>query len=379
VTQARINELEKSARKAEDDEERQGIAHEIEDLQLSLQEVPALPYLTTTDATMESIARMMLATRGRLTVISDEGTPIRMILGRYCKDLPAIENLLVAYAGGTVAVDRVTNDVHLRVPCAQLSFILSPQPGPLLEMTHHLGLREVGLLARFLYSMPPSLVGDRNVTNPPPIPDKVRTTYDQRLTALLEVEALPDKSGGLQRHPLRFSEGAVILMKDWRAKLEPRLKSHGDGYDLIDWLSKLHGQLARIAANLHLAETVGTNAWGRSEISAETVGRALLMGDYLEKHAWAAYYGAPEVGLEVNDARRILNWVWKQKLASFTRSGAHRQLKNARLKHPEDLEPALLLLERHGYVRRLQTVASGPQGGRPAEARFAVNPHAHQR
>ena len=60
----------------------------------------------------------------------------------------------------------------------------------------------------------------------------------------------------------------------------------------------------------------------------------------------------------------------------FSRRDAHMATPRGRFRKATDLEPALRLLEEHGYLRRLDPEPSrDSQGrGRPASPRFLVNP-----
>jgi replicative DNA helicase len=78
----------------------------------------------------------------------------------------------------------------------------------------------------------------------------------------------------------------------------------------------------------------------------------------------------------LEDARRLLDWVSRTNRIQFSRRDAHRAAPRGRFAKATDLEPALRLLEEHGYLRRVDPEPSqDPQGrGRPASPRFLVNP-----
>jgi hypothetical protein len=75
----------------------------------------------------------------------------------------------------------------------------------------------------------------------------------------------------------------------------------------------------------------------------------------------------------VDDARWLLEWIGRTGQAQFSRRDAH-QAARGRFRKAGDLEPALALLEEHGYLRRVDADSSGPKGGRPPSPRFLVNP-----
>ena len=76
----------------------------------------------------------------------------------------------------------------------------------------------------------------------------------------------------------------------------------------------------------------------------------------------------------VDDARWLLDWIGRTNLTQFTRRDAHVAAPRGRFPKATSLEPALSLLEEHGYLRRVDADPTGPKGGRPPSPRFLVNP-----
>jgi replicative DNA helicase len=78
----------------------------------------------------------------------------------------------------------------------------------------------------------------------------------------------------------------------------------------------------------------------------------------------------------LEDARWLLDWIDRTGRSQFSRRDAHRAAPRGRFAKATDLEPALRLLEEHGYLRRVDPAPSqDPRGrGRPASPRFLVNP-----
>jgi replicative DNA helicase len=78
----------------------------------------------------------------------------------------------------------------------------------------------------------------------------------------------------------------------------------------------------------------------------------------------------------LDDARWLLDWITRTNRTQFSRRDAHRAAPRGRFAKATDLEPALRLLEEHGYLRRVDPEPSqDPRSrGRPASPRFLVNP-----
>jgi replicative DNA helicase len=79
----------------------------------------------------------------------------------------------------------------------------------------------------------------------------------------------------------------------------------------------------------------------------------------------------------VDDARWLLDWISRTKHVQFSRRDAHAAAPRGRFRKAADLEPALTLLEEHGWLRRVDADPPGPKGGRPSSPRFLVNPQPH--
>jgi replicative DNA helicase len=110
-------------------------------------------------------------------------------------------------------------------------------------------------------------------------------------------------------------------------------------------------------------------------ITADTFAAALRLADYLIDHARAVFdlMGADP---RVEDARWLLDWIARTSQVQFSRRDAH-QAARGRFRKTADLEPALALLEEHGWLRRVDADPPGPRGGRPSSPRFLVNPLPH--
>jgi hypothetical protein len=73
---------------------------------------------------------------------------------------------------------------------------------------------------------------------------------------------------------------------------------------------------------------------------------------------------------DVQLARRILGWIERKLPDEFSVRDCHQAI---RLNRPSDLNPGLLVLEEHGFVRSIEKTQNKAPGRRPG-SRFAVNP-----
>jgi hypothetical protein len=169
-----------------------------------------------------------------------------------------------------------------------------------------------------------------------------------------------------------LDQAAGELLLAFERDLEPRLAADsGDLAHLAGWAAKLAGATCRIAGLLHLASHL-RDGWVRP-IATDTFAGAIKLADYLVEHARAVFnlMGADP---RVDDARWLLDWINRSGQTQFTRRDAHRAAPQRRFPKATDLDPALTLLEEHGWLRRVDANSPGPKGGRPPSPRFLINP-----
>jgi hypothetical protein len=329
--------------------------------------VPPVPRWLVDDATPEALAGL-LATYGRIALLSPEGDVFDQMAGRYNQAGPNLGVYLKGHAGDLLKVDRRGRPAeYVERPC--LTIGLAVQPEVLRGLAGRPGFGGRGLLARFLYSLPESLVGRRQA-GAPPVPQPVADRYIVELQALAASLAVPAGDDGPALLTLDPAAGELLL--GFERDLEPRLAAgSGDLAQLAGWAAKLAGATCRLAGLMHLAGHL-RDGWARP-IGADTFAAAMRLADYLVDHARAVFalMGADP---RIEDARWLLDWINRTNQVQFTRRDAHRAAPRARFSKATDLDPIFGLLEEHGWLRRVDADASGPKGGRPPSPRFLVNP-----
>jgi replicative DNA helicase len=117
--------------------------------------VPPVPRWLVDDATPEALAGL-LATHGRIALLSPEGDVFDQMAGRYNQNAgPNLGVYLKGHAGDLLKVDRRGRaPEYVERPC--LTIGLTVQPEVLQGLASRPGFRGRGLLARFLYSLPAS-------------------------------------------------------------------------------------------------------------------------------------------------------------------------------------------------------------------------------
>jgi len=299
---------------------------------------------------------------GRLFVSSDEGELFQLVGGRYGNGAN-FEILLKGHTGSTVRVDRRTRSETIKR--ATLTIAMAVQPDVLRGLAENPSCRGKGLTARFLYALPVSLVGRRNST-PPPLSLEAQRTYSARVKRLAAIESAQDKDGEPAPKIVPLSADARDYLTAFMDEIEPQLGEGGELRSIADWANKLAGAVVRIAAILDYAGHAAPCTI--SEIPATAIKAGITIGRYLIPHAQAAY---AEMGadLEIEDARSLLRWIELKKSAAdprFTRREA-QNWNPTKFPKVTDLDPALNLLEAHGYIRAIES-------RRRDSRKFEINP-----
>jgi hypothetical protein len=279
-----------------------------------------------------------------------------------------MEVFLKGHAGDRLRVTRQTRREYIDRPA--LTIGLAVQPEVLRDIAKVKGFDGRGLLARFLYSLPTSLVGEREIV-PDQIPEATATQYSANVIRLTLGLADWTDPAVIQLTP---EAGKALIA--YQRRVEPQLKERGGKLGHIsNWAGKLAGATARMAALLHLAQHLDQ---GHTQpVTEATMNAAIELGDYYTAHALAVFdaMGAdPTIGRAraVLDALRDNGW-WDD----VSRRDLFTVLSRTEVPTIADLEPALTLLEDHGYLRSYQPDRTGKRG-RPASPRLHIHPRLQQ-
>lgn len=324
--------------------------------------VPAEPQLLADDATAETAISRMAEQGGRIAVMSAEGEIFDIIAGRY-SGAPNMGVFLKGHAGDRLRVDRQTRREYIDHPA--LTMGLSVQPSVLDDIGRIKGAKGRGLLGRFLYSLPESLLGHRK-TLPDPVPDDVAALYERNVIAL--TLALADWTDPAV---LQLTPEADKVVQGFQDRMEPKLAARGGSLGHIsDWASKLHGAAVRIAGLLHLAQHL--DPAHSQPVTADTMRAAVTLADYFAAHALAVFdrMGANEAA---ERARSVLDVLKAQHWAEVSKRDVFAKLSRSEFPTVTELDTALALLEDHGYVRA-QAVLRNSGRGRPPSPRYLIHP-----
>lgn len=315
VAKKRIEKLQVDASRADDRNLRRRIEAEIQhEIEGTPEELRA-PRLLTGDVTPERLQQLLAEHEERITLLSDEAGIFSVMSGIYSGGAMHLDAFLQAWSGSSVRVDRAGRLAHLDKPA--LSFGLALQPGVLADVANVKRFHDAGLLARFLFAIPESTVGHRDVRLRNPIPAELRAAWSRHLHALLEGADAKASTPAV----LPFAPPARERWLAFAQAVEEQLRDGGRLENVREWGAKLAGQVARVAGLLELA----VGGLGTKQIGPDAVDRAVRLGELLIPHAQAAFrlMGADQGEA---DAVHLLKWIKAVGLYEFDRAHAHKAL-----------------------------------------------------
>ncbi len=314
------------------------------------------------DVTPESLVKAMQENNERMGIISAEGGIFGMLAGRYNNNTN-FDIFLKSYSGEYYSSVRIGRaDVELKRP--YLTICLAVQPQVISDIMENKDFRGKGLLARFLYSIPNTRVGER-VYKTKPVSPFVRSDYEKLIHELLDI---PDFTNFSDRI-IKLSDEADKLAEEYYHWIESRLTNELE--EIEDWAGKLHGNTMRIAGVLHVVKhRIGSV---NTLLEESTMKSAIEIGKYYLEHSKMAF---DIMGLsdpqEVKEAKYIISRLGtndKNDLNDFINKRDAIRLCQ-RYESVEEMEPGLKCLEEHGYIAIVKETKGR---GRPSE-KIYINP-----
>lgn len=336
--------------------------------------IPSVPCLMTADVTPESLPRLLVENNGRISIVSPEGEFFGIVTGRYTGGTPNFDVFLKAYSGDDIRVNRKDKAPEYAAKAA-LSTILAVQPDVLHGLTSAKALKDRGFLGRFLYSIPTSRVGQRDPSASVPIPSMVQSTYHTNCDKLL---GIPWCNGNdFEPYIITLDSAAMDRFTAFECNVEKRLKKGMDMSLIPDWSAKFVGQVARLAALLHIME-VGPDRLAQTAatpMSLRTVEAAITLGTYCLEHAKVCYAEMQVYSDSLEDARFVLGWIRTH--PKLSREISERDLfmktKAKMADNMERFKAALAVLVDKGYIR-LKPREAGGKPGRPGAPVYQSHP-----
>ncbi|HEU4411650.1 MAG TPA: YfjI family protein [Polyangiaceae bacterium] len=267
---------------------------------------PPAPRLTTKDVTPERLADLMAEQGGRMCIAVDEAGFLRNALGKYnANGDTSLDVYLQGYSRQPVQIDRKSGPpIYMRRPT--LTIAAGFQPGALRQAGSRSDFRDLGMLARFLLSVPRSLSGRRSYRTPA----MRAATLDAWARTLRAMLTYPTPKAGVEPPYVALSRDADArlekLFDEIEFRLDPQRPGGGELAHMRDWTAKFISTVGRLAGLFHFSAAAARGeldlAYERP-VSGETMANAVAVGRYYLAHARHVY----EVTLAPPEAARARN------------------------------------------------------------------------
>jgi hypothetical protein len=330
---------------------------------------PHMGRVVVDDITVEAVAKVMEENGRGVVMIKDELVGLVTSCNQYKGGRGSDRQFWLSnWAGCSVTVDRKGRDVPYIVPHPFCGVVGGMAPDLLAALRDDKG-RSDGFLDRFVFSYPdPSASPSWSWHE---LDDHILGGWRRTLQALLALNQVPGENG-LRPELLRLAQDAREAWQEaFNGIVADRNRDDFPAHLKGPW-AKLQVYLARLSLIVHLMRF-----WCREteekDVDAESVRRASVLVGYFKTHIMKVYatIGADP---EIEDARRVLEWIARENRREFKRWEIHKDIRNeSRFPRIEDVDPPLSRLCKHNYVR----VKPSPdkQGrGRPADPVYEVNP-----
>ena len=314
--------------------------------------------LVLDDATPEALVQKLHEHGQRLAILSTEGGPFEMMAGRY-SDSANLDPYLKPWSNDPISVDRVGRGTMI-LERPVLTIGLTVQPSVVARLADDPAMIGKGLTARFMYSVPVSSVGYRDMRAEHALDPAVRDLYERQVERLLAAEL-----HAVDPPDLTIDRDAVAEFHGWRQGLEDQRREGGTLAHLSEWTTKLESTVVRVAGLFALAD-------GVEHIDLATMRRAIAVGNYWLSHIRAVLdlWGRDDT---LSKARQVLAWIKQRELSEFSVRDLYGALRRL-FPVADDTRPVLSLLTERGWIRPL---FDGPLvlGRRGVDSpRFAVRP-----
>lgn len=327
--------------------------------------------LTLDDVTSESLTNEIESQDGCIALVSSEGGIFDIISGSYT-NFPNIDIFLKGYSGDFIKVSRIGRP-SLYVKNPRLTILLTVQPKVLENVVNNGTFTGRGLSARFLYSVPKSLVGTRKFETKPIDFDNKKRFSDLIQEILNEPKSITTY--------ISLSNDAYSLLKDYYESFESRLA--GDLKDIGGWAGKLVGNILRISALITRARgikydaflyTPSTDDSAEWIVQKEDMESAIRLGNYFLEHARFAFDFMDDNTIK----KQAINFLEKLKTSKANEISFREASRMSKFMNKKENATAVIsLLMDYSYLREKQGTSRAHNRGTIYEVNPAIYDEEH--
>jgi putative DNA primase/helicase len=286
---------------------------EMREHQAALPKAPRVPVLLIQDSTSEALISQLSAWPSAAIAASEGG----MVFGAHAMSAETIMRTLSLYDsawdGKPLRVLRRKENGSVFLSSARLTLNVQIQPRVFLDfLSSDRGLsRDIGFLARVLWSCPETTQGQRMFKHAPKHwPALAR--FNARTAELLNQRPRIDADGALTLDALPLSPAAEVAWIAYHDAVERRLRVGGDLCDIRDVASKAADNAARMAAIFDVYASRKTAITAKTAVAEpideESMGAAIRV---VEWHLLEArrFLGSLSLPTEYVDASLLEEWL----------------------------------------------------------------------
>ncbi len=301
----------------------------------------------------------------KLSILSDEGGIFDILAGHYNVTKNAmIDIFLKAFSMISFKQDRIgRGSIHIEATLSSIGLMV--QPHVIEALGRNDKFRGRGLIARFVFFVPSTMIGNR-LPEGAPLDLRYVGHYDEMITRHLDSPWNRDETGRIIPYPLELSEGAYELYKEHFSSIEARMRHGGPLEEMKDIGGKSPGMAIKFAGLFHVSGVL-TFCPDEFEISEETMHNAIVLNEFALTKGGIAL-GVMHMNQDTKNAIKVWSWIRNQGLSFFTREKCGQSMKS-RLRYRQVLDRALGVLIERNYIRELH----GPGGGKMGKG-YEVNP-----
>jgi hypothetical protein len=337
---------------------------------------PKRATIYVSDATVESLARELLNNPRGVTLIRDELTALVAGMDQYrAKGRGADRQFyLSAWAGEPICVHRKNlEDGAIFVPHPFLGIIGGLPPDLLTRLRGEKNIAD-GWLDRYLFSFPEPTRAQGETWKC--VSQDSQDAWSETLRYLWELGQEPDLAGGQRPRLVDLDATGREAWVTFTTNLAKQMNEETFAEHLRGPWAKMKGYCARLAlilAFLHAAQSQTE----LKTVNDKHISDAAKLVRYFESHA-RKVYAVMDADRDVEKARRLQDWIKREKRQEFKRWEPYEDLKNRTdLSSIDDLDAPLERLTKHHIIRPKQLPQRTGPGRRPA-AVYEVNPHLYR-
>lgn len=298
----------------------------------------------TDDVTPQALIQQLSENDERMALLSTEGGLFDNLNAKHYGNQAKLDVFLRAFTGDRMVIDR-KNAQKIVLNDPTLTMCIFVQPSVLQSIPER--YTGQGFMGRFLYVLPQSKRGNRSI-DIKSVPADLFELYRELIHHIMKFEPTTPLE-------LTLTKEALNKFQVFRSLFETKLQDGEElSHDFLrSWSERVPGQIVRIASLLHVSEQAMygcpfDDSFNR-QISEETMGNAITLGNYFIEQAKAAF-GCFKSSLEIEDAKYLLDVLKKKNIPKYKRQQLWSAVKG-KFGTADNFDSALVILAERGFVR----------------------------